>query len=186
MKSSFKRLSFAILMPAYVLLFLLTACQKDSITDLTEAPETPKEEITIPPKSYPGVDKELWPYFEQFETAAAAQGLSIDLVATGITGVIEELAEEHVAGQCTFYSHSPNHVTVDTDFWSRSSENFKEMIIFHELGHCTLDRGHLEGQLDNGNCISIMRSGVEPCRDAYRAATKAYYLQELFHPKSVD
>jgi len=186
MKSSTKRISFSILIPTFILVFLLTACQKDPITDLTEAAEIPTVVETNSPKSYPGVDRELWSYFEQFETAAAAQGLKIDLVAEGITGVIEDLEEDNVAGQCSFYSHSPNHVVIDTDFWSRSSENFKEMIIFHELGHCSLDRGHREGQLDNGNCISIMRSGVEPCRDIYNTLTKAYYLQELFSPESVD
>lgn len=185
MKCSSKRKSFVILIPAYILLFLFVACQKDSLTDLRETAESPTEEITSP-KSYPDVDEALWPYFEQFEAAAAAQGVHIDLKAEGITGVIEDLPEEQVAGQCTFYSHSSNHVIIDSDFWTRASANFKEMIIFHELGHCSLDRGHREGRLENGHCISIMRSGVEACRDAYGTATKAYYLKELFRPESVD
>ena len=182
MKSYLKSISFSILIPAYILLFLLTACQKDPIIDLTGTPEV----VSNSPKSFPNVDRELWPYFERFEIAAAEQGFNIDLTAERISGIIEDLEEEHVAGQCTFYSNSPNHVTIDTDFWRRSSENFKELIIFHELGHCSLDRDHREGQLENGSCISIMRSGLEPCRDAYNDFTKDFYLQELFRPRSVN
>jgi len=186
MKLSSKRKSFTILIPAYILLFLAMSCQKDSSIDLTEASEIATEEVSNKPKSYPGVEEELWAYFELFEVAAAAQGLSIDLTAEGITGIIEDLEEDQVAGQCTSYSHAANHVTIDTDFWNRASDNFKEMIIFHELGHCYLDRGHREGQLESGNCISIMRSGIEPCRDAYSNLNKAYYIQELFNPGSVN
>ena len=93
---------------------------------------------------------------------------------------------ESVAGQCNFYSHSPNHVIIDSEFWSRASDNFKEMIVFHELGHCILNRDHREGRTNSGFCVSIMRSGELPCRDAYTDVNKPYYVEELFHPERVD
>ena len=178
-----KKQSFLfILLPIGLFLLLLGACQKDSADFLmVEEPI-----IETGPKSFPGVDTALWPYFERFEEIAAAQGIPIDLIGEKITGVIEDLEEDRVAGLCTYYSHGPNHVVVDTEFWQQSNENFKEMIVFHELGHCVLDRDHREGQLDNGACISIMRSGVEPCRDTYNTATKSYYWEELFHPERVN
>ena len=55
--------------------------------------------------------------------------MEIDLVRSRITGVIENIPAESVAGQCNFYSHSPNHVIIDSEFWSRASDNFKEMIV---------------------------------------------------------
>jgi len=166
-----------------VLFFIVVACQKDeAFTDEL----TIIEKETPSPKSYPGVERALWPFFERFEQIGAAQGVPVDLVKEQITGVIEDIEGERVAGQCNFYSHSPNHVIIDSEFWSRVNDNLKELIIFHELGHCVLNRDHREGSLDNGFCLSIMRSGEQACLDAYNTNTKDYYLEELFHPGRVD
>ncbi len=169
--------SFLILV---TLLFIVVACQKDEAFIESEI-------ITSDaPRIYPGVAESLWVYFERFEKAGAEQGIEVDLVRARITGVIEDIPSESVAGQCNFYSHSPNHVIIDAEFWSSASDNFKEMIVFHELGHCVLNRDHREGRTDSGFCVSIMRSGEQPCRDAYTAVNKPYYIEELFHPNRVD
>ena len=76
---------------------LFSACQKDAVADLAEAPIVPEE------RSYPGVDERLWPYFQRFEEAGIERGFDVDLVASRITGVIENLDGEHVAGQCTTF-----------------------------------------------------------------------------------
>ena len=170
------------LLSCSLFLLALSSCQKDFIDPIT----IEKPIVEAGPKSYLGVAEELWPYFERFEIAAAEQNIEVDLVRSKITGVIEELEEENVAGLCTYYSHAPNHVTIDLEFWNRFSDNFKEMIVFHELGHCILGRDHREGQLQDGKCISIMRSGSEFCQDAYIPSTKSYYIRELFHPNNVN
>lgn len=163
-------------------LFLFTACQPEPITEFVE--ETPVEpEI----RSFPGVDERLWIYFDRFEQEGQARGLDIDLVATQITGVINDLEGEHVAGQCTTYGGArPNRVTLDTDFWEGSSDLFKEFIIFHELGHCFLNRDHREDAFSNGRCVSLMRSGTLSCRDNYNVTTRASYIDELFEPTQID
>jgi len=60
----------------------------------------------------------------------------------------------------------------------------KELIVFHELGHCFLQRGHREDALPNGACVSIMRSGIEDCLDNYTSETRSFYIDELFDPGS--
>jgi len=157
--------SHANLLIVGLFLLALTACQKDFAEPILEAPVA---EAGL--KSYPGVDRALWPFFERFEIAAAEQNLDIDLIETETTGVIEEIDEENVAGLCSYSSNRLGHIV-------------ENMIVFHELGHCVLGRGHKEGQFTNGQCVSIMRSGVEPCRDIYNASTKDYYLEELFNPE---
>ena len=95
--------------------------------------------------------------------------------------VIEEIDEQHVAGQCSYGRfRNPRLVTIDASFWRRSSDRFKEFIVFHELGHCYLNRGHLESAFSNGVCVSIMRSGVGDCFDNYHVNTREYYINELF------
>ncbi len=162
-------------------LFLFTACQREEIVDLVETPVEPEE------RTFPEVDERLWPYFERFETEGQARGFDVDLVVSQISGVIEDLEGEHIAGQCTtFGNFRPGSVTIDSEFWELSNDLFKEFIIFHELGHCYLDRDHREDAFSNGRCASIMRSGTLDCRDNYNAATRAAYISELFEPNSLD
>ena len=157
------------------------ACQPDAVNDLIEAPTVPEV------RTFPDVDERLWTYFERFEAEGQARGLDIDLVAANISGVIENLEGEHIAGQCTtFGNFRPREVTIDTEFWNASSNLFKEFIIFHELGHCYLNRDHREEAFANGRCVSLMRSGTLNCRDNYNLATRDAYIAELFEPESVS
>lgn len=155
----------------FFLLFILifTACNQ------TEEPVI-EEQIT----STDEIDAALQPFFTRFEAEAAERGIDIDLAAEGITGVIEEISTEHVAGTCTYGSHLPGDVVIDLEFWNNSSDLIKEMVIFHELGHCFLRRDHAESAFANGTCTSIMRSGTGDCRDNYNSGTREDYIDELF------
>ena len=162
-------------MSMMMLLVLISACKSDD-----SAPVVVPSEPEV--REFPGVDERLWTYFERFEQQAEERGVAVDLVAAGITGVIVPIDEENVAGSCNFNARVPNHVMVDEDFFNRVNDTFREFIIFHELGHCFLFRDHLEDQDEFGICVSIMRSGVEGCRDNYRTSTRMGYINELFDP----
>lgn len=151
---------------AFSLLITLVACGKDNQIQLN--------------KEYQGVDAELWSYFEKFEKEAAERGVNIDLAAAGITGTIERIHAHGTVGLCNHRLDQPNHVIIDINFWTAASDNSKEMIIFHELGHCYLERGHNDDKKSDGTCASIMRSGRGGCIDFYTKANKAAYLDELY------
>ena len=155
---------------------LIFSCQKDN-TDAELVEENFEE------RQYPGVDPVLWPFFRAFEDEGRARGLNIDLKSIEITGVIQELEEDGVAGQCSYASHRPNHIIIDRQFWLNSSDLYKEFVVFHEIGHCFLLRDHRETRYDNGTCVSIMRSGLEGCRDNYNPSNRPVYLDELFNPQ---
>ncbi len=138
------------------------------------------DDVEPQPVKFPGVDPQLRTYFQRFEDEAAARGLAIDLTEAGISGVIMEIDDRHVLGRCSFPRAEPNRVTVDQTFWSRGSDLFREFVVFHELGHCFLFRPHLEDQLSNGACVSIMRSGNGSCLDNYSSRTRDFYIDELF------
>lgn len=152
-----------------VLLVTVSACKSGD-----EAPEV------LEIREFPGVDERLWPFFIRFEEQAEARGITIDLVQEGITGVIQPIEEENVAGTCNFNGRVPNHVMIDEAFYNAVGDLFREFIIFHELGHCSLFRDHLETEDQFGRCTSIMRSGVEDCRDNYGTTTRIGYLDELY------
>lgn len=158
-----------------LLIGLLVGCQSsDEIITTTEP-------ITSATKTYPGVTQGLWVYFQRFEEEATKRGVKVDLVAAHITGVIEEIPEDRVLGQCNFNPKSPNHLTVDKTFWNTASDRFREFVVFHELGHCALFRDHREDTLSTGACASLMRSGNGDCRDNYGSTTRNFYLDELYN-----
>ena len=157
------------------ILLVVFGCQRDE-----DFMPTTEEEPVAQAKTYPGVNAELWPYFERFETEATLRGFSIDLREANITGDIDALSEDGVAGVCSYHFRLPNEVTIDRDFWRNARDLSKEFVVFHELGHCNLGRNHRESSYTNGACRSIMRSGTGDCLDNYTSRTRAAYLNELF------
>lgn len=132
-------------------------------------------------REFPLVDQALWPHFEAFEEAARERGFNVDLTLTDITGAIEEIHDDGVAGTCTFGGRTNlRDITIDESFWNQAPHLIREYIIFHELGHCFLGRGHTEACLPNRTYASMMRSGNGTCRDNYHTATRSYYIDELF------
>lgn len=150
---------------ALSVLVLLMSCSKD---------------LGIFEKQYSNVDEELWSHYAEFEIEAEKRGFSFDLDNLSIGGEIAEIDENGVAGTCQYGSAINNHVTIDETFWLRSSNLIREFVVFHELGHCALLRGHDESQNAQGLCLSIMRSGLGTCRDAYSIENRDAYLDELF------
>lgn len=157
--------------------FSTTACtvfQQDDVQ--------PTDESDIEVHAYYGVNEELWPYFARFEAEALQRGIFVDLREAQITAEIEQIEDDGVAGKCRYSSHFPNHVTIDKAFWDSTSDLGREFVVFHELGHCDLGRDHRESTNADGTCKSLMRSGLNGCRDNYRSNTRAAYLDELFDP----
>lgn len=79
-------------------------------------------------------------------------------------------------GICYWISNGSREIYIDPGFWfaPTTSELDRELLIFHELGHCDLDRGHSDP-------LSIMEpyhiGGLEYSLDLN------YYRSELFNEK---
>jgi len=142
-----------------------------------------EEEEVEPMQAYLNVADELKPYFIRFEGEGLSRGFQVDLTSPGIAGEIEEISEENVVGQCYQSTHNPNRVLIDSKFWEAATDQYKEFIVFHELGHCFLGREHLDDAYPNGQCVSLMRSGLGDCWDLYNNRTREGYVDELFNPE---
>jgi hypothetical protein len=162
-----------IIFPIAAGLLLLSSCEEDVLITSESYPDTSQ-------RSFRSVHQDLWVHFENFEEEGALRNITVDLSREGIIGTIESINDDNVAGSCSYGGYSRSHVRIDEDFWNRASFFAREMIVFHELGHCFLFRDHLEGQFTDGSCKSIMRSGLQSCRDRYSSRTRDYYLDELF------
>ena len=126
------------------------------------------------------VDERLHEYFESFKTEAAARDVIIDFNEMNVEGHISDIAERGIAGQCQTYTDGNKAVVIDETYWNRSSDLKKEFIIFHELGHCILNREHHDEANENGSCVSIMNSGSAGCDLSYTEKTREAFFDELF------
>ncbi len=129
------------------------------------------------------VDSRLQVIFDRFAEEGAARGVTVDYTTIEIEGKIENITGgSRVAGQCQTNSTKPNLILVDLAFWNSANTISKEFVIFHELGHCYLDRGHLDDAKADGTCVSIMHSGTGDCTNVYNSSTRSAFLDELFNP----
>ncbi|NND34913.1 MAG: hypothetical protein HKN76_20170 [Saprospiraceae bacterium] len=143
--------------------FLIFSCQKES--RITEA----------------YVDDELSQLFDQFVQEGLQRGVIIDFVKTPVEGFLDSSLGASVTGQCQHDSNNPDRVLINRSYWNRVTELQKEFLVFHELGHCYLQRSHLDDKNDRGECMSIMHSSSSACENAYSLETRASYLDELFN-----
>lgn len=68
-------------------------------------------------------------------------------------------------------------ITLDKTYWKTANEYARQVLVFHELGHCILDRGHKEEKV-NGVPTSIM---YPINMTKYYIDHEDYYIHELFY-----
>lgn len=77
-----------------------------------------------------------------------------------------------------------NRIEINEANWGNLTELTRQYLIFHEMGHCILDRLHDNEVLPNGECKSLMKGDEEnECRfniDNFNI-WRTYYLDELFN-----
>jgi len=126
-------------------------------------------------------DDELQPYFDLFAAEALERGITVNYLEERIEGLIQNVTETSVLGQCFRNVDRPKKGIVDRDYWEDASELEREFLIFHELGHCFLNLEHDDRvDPDSGMCVSIMKSTIDICELAFNDDTKEAYFDELF------
>lgn len=126
------------------------------------------------------VDDRLYEYFENFKAEAAKRDVEVDYVAMNVEGTIGDITERGIAGQCQTYTNGSKAIVIDESYWNKVSALKREFLVFHELGHCILNRDHLDDSNTDGSCFSIMNSGGAACSLNYNSLTKETLLEELF------
>lgn len=88
------------------------------------------------PREARGVPEEVRPYVQLFEYEAGR-------ASRDVTFGWKRLKGERI-GVCTKYGGEYPEVHLDPDYWAEASDAEREMLVFHELGHCDLNRRHCE------------------------------------------
>jgi hypothetical protein len=150
---------------------------------------------TVEPNIYQ-IDKELEPFLKIFLDEGKKRGVEIKLenliMAFGTS-------TEDICGKCNKKDNNGQRtITIIRDqiCWTNAAKENKEALVFHELGHCLLNRLHRDDIFPNGDDVSIMKSKgngqYEPCSydlggnnsNCNKTSRRTYYLDELFDEKT--
>lgn len=122
------------------------------------------------------VDPEFEPFIEIFRQEAAMRNIDVSEELEQISIAFGDT--EHNAGLCINYI---DVIKINQELWEYKSFEKKENLIFHELGHCLLGRGHRDAETDCNECLSYMRSNPGLCSvNSYSSKWRKYYIDELF------
>jgi len=126
------------------------------------------------------IETELMSYIQTFQSEAATHGVVIQLNEIDLDGYIENIEQRGTLGQCKSYSDGSKEIVLDEPYWNRANDLEREYLVFHELGHCILEKDHNDSKDADGHCISIMQSGAGQCDGIYTIETREQLLKELF------
>lgn len=131
----------------------------------------------------PFIHGEILPYVKEFESLYGKKTENISITFTSFLG-------SSVVGICQSYSknggwYKGKVIKLDRDYWNESSESLKEILVFHELGHCELERDHEDDLIvytHDGKKVfmskSIMNSYI--INETNYIENRTYYVVELF------
>ncbi len=126
-----------------------------------------------------GIDPAFIEYVDLFIKEAADRGHTFEY--SDVRSIrFDDIEESTVNGTCNFVSRD---VAIDSDRWEGASESSRTSTIFHELGHCILDRRHITPSFPSGICKSMMAGGEDAdCIIGFRLGSVwyTYYNNELF------
>lgn len=112
------------------------------------------------------VEKEFIPYLNEFKNQC---GIKPELsIRFGIL-------KSPVVGVCIYDLFNPN-IIIDENAWGKYGLNQREVLIFHELGHCALFKPHNK-KLKNETPVSIMYPTILGGDEYSNGRSK--YLKEL-------
>lgn len=87
-------------------------------------------------------DEQFGQFVDQFVQDAAARGVQIQVNTQIIFGNPASIAgEADVIGVC-LYAPDQGRIIIDRSFWNSAPDEYRKMVIYHELGHCVLGREH--------------------------------------------
>lgn len=102
---------------------------------------------TSDPRTFSHVDAEFAPYVSDFESH---YGNPID-IPMGFKKL-----DRPTVGVCYRWSSGYREIAVDPDWWEKAEPASRQELLFHELGHCVLNRQHSREVDKNKLPLSIM------------------------------
>lgn len=128
----------------------------------------------IPPEFEVG---EFGPYVDRFIQHSLSEGASLEL-DSGLRMSFSDQLRERENGVCILRRGDTPEVLIKPAAWDAMSEDAREALIFHELGHCLIYRLHENSVDQNGKPVSVMHA--YRLRDDVYVEKRDDYREELF------
>lgn len=174
-----------------LLLLPLVGCQdtaRPTITDEGRSIASPKNAPKALPKTpvkkpAPVADKFVVPsefakYVDRFYVLMGKAGL--DNYRRSVQFIMDPTLTLQVAGNCSYASTNGYAIIrINPNYWWNYEYHRRESLMFHELGHCVLNRGHIAELYPNKRAKSVMHPNSLPYADEYLDYYREY-LAELF------
>jgi hypothetical protein len=142
--------------------------------------------VTLFPNPPPGIHPELQEYVDRFEEYARKYyGESYSIphmdIGFGDTSHFSEILHGPgyvTVGWCNKVSPTRRSIMIDEESWQHYPDIRKEQLMFHELGHCALDRPHVEEEDPENLPVSLMYPVM--MNDSLYRLHRETYIKELF------
>jgi hypothetical protein len=123
------------------------------------------------------VDPHFQKYYSNFLKLSKKHHCVLYNKLLSITFDSEETFKARTVGLC-YFDYAWRQVTIKESYWQSIGEFQRQILVFHELGHCLLNREHDEKKFDESCPGSLMNHEVvsSSCSDL-----KQVYFNELFH-----
>lgn len=158
------------------LLFTFTSCGMSLI---------PKPDFVrvegLSTKQHKSTDQEFAPLVGYFESYGKKEFNDPNFVVGDIPINFGDPKNGDHDGVCKIYGDNTREVLIRKSWWDKADQVSKKVMIFHELGHCRLDRRHNEETVQvNGRTykVSIMHPVIPNSYDY--GMHEEGYLKELY------
>lgn len=129
-------------------------------------------------RMYSSTNSSFSPYVGQFEQHGKQVTGNPNYTVGDIPINFDIPEDNSFEGVCYIYSNNSREIIIRKDWWDSASDEDKESLIFHELGHCALDRDHDNEMTPDNNKASLMHQVI--VRGHIFNAHRAGYVSELF------
>ncbi len=133
-------------------------------------------------RQFSTTDETFNAYIKKFEDHAKIKTGNVNYKLNDIPINFGDTENERFVGVCFTYSDGKKEVIIKADWWNKVPPSSRESLIFHELGHCALDREHNEDMIVNGKGEELRASIMHPSIVSAQAYSEYYdgYVHELF------
>ncbi len=107
---------------------------------------------------------DLRPYVDRFAEKYLTYGGHLEVKISEIPVNFGDTGDK--VGVCLIYTNNEREVLVDLEWWNKQGNRRKELLIFHELGHCALGRHHDDSKVEGTNyATTIMNPTLISSKD---------------------
>jgi hypothetical protein len=128
------------------------------------------------------IEAQYQPIVDSFTVEAATEGAPVTITDL-IIQTVQDLPTTEEMGVCLQGAGTTPTIQINQSMWDSLDADGQQELLFHELGHCVLNRVH-EEILNNGVPVSVM-SPIFLGSSLYDA-NKDQYMHELFTSQNIS